>query len=226
MSFKIKTILFFLGVSLVPYIATMFLLGNSFREEQYNAVTAEMNTQLRLTVERIDQHLATLQKDMAFIAKSDLMNDMYTLDLDRRIGNTLLAKKNDMKLQGDFYAVDLKNRVIASSDFAMIGKSAGAPLFYSVPITSAFTGEQIGWLRVDYRMENFSRFFSNTPQRHYYLRHQNGKVDLRPSVFGESLQVARKLSSNPELTVVLEEEKAFAYRLLYKYERWFLLLLV
>lgn len=226
MSFKIKTILFFLGVSLVPYIATMFLLGNSFREEQYNAVTEEMNTQLRLTVERIDQHLATMQKDMAFIAKSDLMNDMYTLDLDRRIGNTLLAKKNDIKLKGDFYAVDLNNRVIASSDFGMIGKSIEASPFYSVPITSAFTGERIGWLKVDYRMENFSRFFSNTPQRHYYLRHQDGTIDLRPSEFGESLQVARKLSGKPELTVVLEEEKAFAYRLLYKYERWFLVLLV
>ena len=62
MSFKIKTILFFLGVSLVPYIATMFLLGNSFREEQYNAVTEEMNTQLRLTVERIDQHRQPCKK--------------------------------------------------------------------------------------------------------------------------------------------------------------------
>ena len=30
----------------------------------------------------------------------------------------------------------------------------------------------------------------------------------------------------PELTIVLEEEKAFAYRLLYKYEKWFILLLI
>ncbi len=226
MSFKIKTILLFLGVSLIPYVATMFLLGNSFREEQYNAVTQEMNTQLRLTVERIDQHLITLQKDMAFMAKSDLMNDMYTQDLDRRIGNTLLAKKRDMKLIGDFYAVDGGGRIIASSDFAAIGEIFSGPSFYSVPIRSSFTNEQIGSLKVDYRVENFSRFFSNSPQRHYFIQYRDGTSELRPAVFVESLKVARKLTGKTELTVVLEEEKAFAYRLLYKYERWFILLLI
>ncbi len=61
MSFKLKTILLFLAVSLIPYALTMFLVGNSFRQELYDAVTQEMNTQLRLSVERIDQHL---QKSM------------------------------------------------------------------------------------------------------------------------------------------------------------------
>lgn len=226
MSFKIKTILLFLGISLIPYIMTMFLLGNSFRKEQYNAVTQEMNTQLRITVERIDQHLSTLHKDMAFVAKSDLMNDMYTQDLDRRIGNTLLAKKNDMKLIGDFYAVDLENRIVASSDFSKIGQVFSAPVFDAVPIRSSFTDQHIGWLNVDYRVENLGRFFSNAPQRHYYIRHADGRSELRPSVFAESLEVARPLGGKPELTIVLEEEKAFAYRLLYKYERWFVVLLV
>ncbi len=226
MSFKIKTILLFLGISLIPYVLTMFLFGNSFREEQYNAITQEMDTQLRMSVERIDQHLLTLQQDMGFIAKSDLMNDMFTQDLDRRIGNTLLAKKKDMELRGDFYAVDLNNRVVASSDFAAIGQSLTAPAFYTVPIHSTFTDRQIGWLKIDYRIENFGRFFSNTPHRHYYIRHRDGTVLLRPVVFSEPLVVERTLGQKSELTVVLEEEKEFAYRLLHKYEAWFVMMLI
>ena len=120
MSFKLKTILLFLGVSLIPYALSMILLGNSFRQEQYKAITQEMHTQLRLTAERIDQQLKTLQNDMIFIAKSEVMNDIYTQDLDRRISTVLIQKKNDMKMHGDFYVVDPNGKIIASSDFAAI----------------------------------------------------------------------------------------------------------
>jgi len=123
MSFKLKTILLFLGVSLIPYALSMILLGNSFRQEQYDAVTKEMNTQLSLSVERIDQHLQTLRNDMAFIAKSEVMNDLYTQDLDRRISTMLLSKKNDMKMSGDFYVVVPSGKIIASSDFAAIAQT-------------------------------------------------------------------------------------------------------
>lgn len=64
MSFKLKTILLFLGISLIPYALTMILMGNSFRQEQYDAITQEMNTQISLTAERIDQSLQTLRNDM------------------------------------------------------------------------------------------------------------------------------------------------------------------
>jgi len=226
MSFKVKTILLFLGISLIPYALTMFLLGNSFRQEQYNAISQELNTQLSLTVARIDQHLQTLQQDMAFIAKSDIMNDIYTQDLDRRIGNTLLAKKNDMNLEGNFFVLGNNNVIVASSDFAMIGKSIAITPFFTVPIYSTFTNDKIGDLVVDYRMDNFKRYFSNSLQRHYYLRYPNGKNALRLTQFDQPIEAARSLESKPELTIVLEEEKNYAYRLLYKYERWFVLLLV
>ena len=100
MSFRLKTILLFLGISLIPYALTMLFMGSSFRNEQYDAVTQDMNAQLSRSVEHIDQHLETLQKDMVFIAKSDVMNDMYTQDLDHRISNALLAKKNDLQNGG------------------------------------------------------------------------------------------------------------------------------
>ena len=102
MSFKLKTILLFLAVSLIPYALTMFLVGNSFRQELYDAVTQEMNTQLHLSVERIDQHLLTLHNDMAFLAKSDIMNDVYTKDFDRRISNNYPMRVGKIKISHHF----------------------------------------------------------------------------------------------------------------------------
>lgn len=226
MSFKLKTILLFLGVSLIPYALSMILLGNSFRQEQYDSVTQEMNTQLRLTVERIDQHLKTLQNDMAFIAKSEVMNDLYTQDLDRRISTMLLSKKNDMKMRGDFYVVDPNRKIIASSDFTSISRTKKLNPFFTIPIYSSFNQEKIAELIVTYPLTNFQPFFSNSPQRHYYLKHHDGTIALRPNIFEESLEVSRSLKNQPELTIVLEEEKGFAYRLLYKYEQWFIALLI
>ncbi|MCX6074092.1 MAG: HD domain-containing protein [Campylobacterales bacterium] len=226
MSFKLKTILLFLGISLIPYALSMFLLGNSFREEQHEAITKEMKSELQMSVERIDQSFTTLQKDMLFIAKSEIMNDMYTQDLDHRISSTLLAKKNDLKMKGDFYLLDSNQKIIASSDFSSISKTKRVEPFFTVPIRSNFTQKEMGKLIVTYPLENFKPFFSNSVHRHYYIVHRDGSISLRPTLFNESLKVARPLASKPTITIVLEEEKEFAYRLLYKYEQWFILFLL
>ncbi|MFA6188157.1 MAG: HD domain-containing phosphohydrolase [Sulfuricurvum sp.] len=233
MSFKIKTILLFLALSLIPYALTMVFLGNSFRTEQYDAVTREMNTQLDLTVQRIDQHFATLKKDMEFMAKSDVMNDLYTNDLDKRIATLLSTKKYDMNMIGNFYVLDQKNMIVASSDFTAISKNF-TPIFkkqeretfLSVPVISSLTQQKIGQLVLTYPMENFKPFFSNSPERHYYVVHHDGSSHLRPSVFKESLKVTRRLGNKPDTTIILEEKKEFAYHLLYKYEKWFTIMLL
>ncbi len=226
MSFKLKTILLFLGISIIPYALTMVLMGSSFRQEQYNAVTQEMNAQVRQTAERIDQHLQTLKSDMTFIAKSEVMNDIYTQDLDRRISTMLILKKNDMKMSGDFYVIDPTGKVIASSDFSAIAQTKKLKPFFTSPIFSNFTQKQIANLIVTYPLENLKPFFSNTPERHYYVQHRDGTISLRPDIFEESLQVSHPLNNQRDLTIVLEEEKGFAYRLLYKYEQWFIVLLI
>lgn len=226
MSFKLKTILLFLGISLIPYALSMILLGNSFYQEQYKAITQEMKTQVRLTSERIDQYLQTLHNDMLFIAKSEVMNDIYTQDLDHRISMVLSLKKNDMKMQGDFYVVDSNGKIIASSDFSSIAQTKKITPLFSIPIHSNFTQKEIARLMVTYPFENFQPFFSNTPKRHYYLEHRDGTISLKPAIFEESLKVSHKLTNYPDLKIVLEEEKDFAYRLLYKYEQWFIALLL
>lgn len=232
MSFRFKTILLFLALSLIPYALTMVFLGNSFRSEQYDAVTREMNTQLDLTVQRLDQHFATLKKDMEFMAKSDVMNDLYTNDLDKRIGTLLSTKKHDINMIGDFYVLDQKNIIIASSDFTSISndftpifKKQERETFLSTPIISSLTQQQIGKLVLTYPMENFKPFFSNSSERQYYIVHRDGSSHLRPSIFRDSLKVTRKLGNTPDTNIVLEEKKEFAYNLLYKYEKWFIIML-
>ncbi|MDD5158148.1 HD domain-containing phosphohydrolase [Sulfurimonas sp.] len=225
MSFKLKTIFLFLGISLTPYILTMILLGSSYREEQHKIITKELNSQLNTTVEKIDQHLSRLYKDIEFMSKSDVMNDIYTQDLDRRISTILLAKKNDMRMNGEFYVTDTNQKIIASSDFSSLNLIKKLNFFYSVPIESTITKQNVGTLSITYPLENLKTFFLNSPQRHYYIRDNSGTTYLRPTIFDKSLSASKTVPALPNITIVLEEEKSFAYRLLYKYEQWFATLL-
>ena len=225
MSFKLKTIALFLMVSLVPYIFTMLIFGNSFRDELSKNIRNEMNTQLQITIERIEQHLQTLKKDIAFMAASEVMNDVFTEDLDRRISRMLQDKKKDLQLQGDFWLLNSDGRVIAASDFEKIGEKITEPALFASEVISPFNGETIASLRVTYRLENLQRFFSNTANRHYIVIDADQKILFRPTLFKDALSVAMPLKSLKGISVGLEENKSYAYRLLDKYENWFIVTL-
>ena len=137
MSFKIKTILLFLAVSLVPYMITMLLFGNSMRNERAQTIKKELGSQLQTTVERIELQHKTLQNDLAFMAKSDIMNDFFTDDLDRRIARMFEEKKKDIGLIGDIYLVNMDKKIIASSDFNKIGRSFEQDSLFWTPLYSS-----------------------------------------------------------------------------------------
>ncbi len=144
MSFKIKTILLFLAVSLVPYMITMLLFGNSMRNERAQTIKKELGSQLQTTVERIELQHKTLQNDLAFMAKSDIMNDFFTDDLDRRIARMFEEKKKDIGLIGDIYLVNMDKKIIASSDFNKIGRSFEQDSLFWTPLYSSIDNSQIG----------------------------------------------------------------------------------
>ena len=226
MSFKIKTILLFLAVSLVPYMITMLLFGNSMRNERAQTIKKELGSQLQTTVERIELQHKTLQNDLAFMAKSDIMNDFFTDDLDRRIARMFEEKKKDIGLIGDIYLVNMDKKIIASSDFNKIGRSFEQDSLFWTPLYSSIDNSQIGVLYIEYSYENLKKFFTNSQSRQYYMLLDKTRELFRPSEFEDVLSVQTTLQSMPQITIVLEEDKAFAYALLEKYESWFVIIMI
>jgi response regulator RpfG family c-di-GMP phosphodiesterase len=226
MSFKFKTIIFFLLISLIPYAITMVMFGTSFRDEQKNNVEKELKTQLNMTLSRINQNLQTLQNDLKFMAKSEVMSDIYTSDLDRRISRLLLNKKNDLDLIGDFYLTNSNNTIIASSDFSSISKNYKSEPTYYTDVISPFDGKIIARLNIHYDLKNLTKYFTNTPNRHYYVMDENNNILFRPKEFEDSILVKDNLDSIDGVKIVLIEDKSYAYRLLEKYQFWFIVTLI
>lgn len=225
MSFRFKIISLILLVGLVPYIVIMVYSGNILRNEYYLNTQKRMQTQLTLSVERIDQFLTNLHRDMSFITQMDVMNDIFSKDVDRRISQLLEKKKTELKLEGDFYLLDVDGIVIASSDLRTIHQTPEITPFYSVDVKSPFDDQIIATLIVNFSLKNILKFFDNNKNRHYYLI-ADGKTLFKNVDFTNKINVSRALKTKPDIRVVLEENQDEFLQLLGWYERLFILVLL
>jgi class 3 adenylate cyclase len=213
MSFKAKTILTLIFLSLAPYIITMMLLGNAYKHDYENRITENMRYQLDATTDQLDYQLDALEKDMRFLSSLDTMNDVLTGDLDKRITTLLAAKKQDLQLEGDFDVLDNNHQVIASSNISRVGKKSQETYFIEVPIHSTFIDEEIGSLTVNYKLTTLTRFLPSSE----YLTYSLSLADQESSPEfsqNEAIVVTQSLESWPALTVALSQDREFALDLL------------
>jgi len=222
MSFKTKIISLILFVSLVPYILIMLYAGNFLREKYYTNTTKELQTQLSLSVDRIEQYLQTIKRDMKFITHLDIMNDIYSQDIDHRISNLLEDKKKELQLIGNFHLLDKDHRIIASSNLHMLSQKFTNKPFFSVDIHSPFDNKIIGTLVLDFSLENLKKYFNNSNERYYYILLNNGNTLFKNKEFDNFIDVKLPLRTKKDITIVLEQNQQQFLEALKRYEYIFL----
>lgn len=225
MSIKTKTIIILIILSLTPYIITMGILGNAYRTDIEERVRYDMQNQLDITVDRLDQTLRSLDNDLRFVSSLDVMNDIITQDLDQRIFNLLLLKKNDLDLIGNFFVLDTGGRVVASTDIESLGEIYSGPRFEEIPLFSTFDERQMGTLLVDYSEENLTRLFPQTETLHYQMLPAQAELpqDLQQ---GNYILVEKPLEQRPQWRAVLAQDTDFAFSALNNLTRVFFIALV
>lgn len=223
MSFRLKVVLLILSISLLPYSAIMFYMGTLLEGEYRKNTISEMSTQLDLTTSRIEQYLKTLQKDMLFMSKMDVMIDVLSDDLDKRIALMLLDKKRDLHLIGDFY-VTKGTKIVSSSNFEKIGTKKDFTSFMTQEIHLQYGDEQ-ALLSITFSLDNLTQFFNNTPIRNYYIV-KNNKTYFKETEFVEPLKVSKKLTDFKNIEIILQENKDVIEQLLSKYKKWYILTMI
>ena len=110
-----KLLLAFFSVFLLTYLATALVVLSAV----HSAVTkAELDTLAQLAHLKLNslvarfEHLAT---DLRAWSKLDVMNDLASGDVDKRVERALQAMKSDYALKGDLYAFDAAGRLLAST---------------------------------------------------------------------------------------------------------------
>jgi len=226
MSFKLKIISLILSVSIIPYVILMLYLGSTLLNIYHQNTQNEMQTQLKLSVEQMEQYLQTLQRDMKFMIGLDVMNDIFGLDLDRRISRLLESKKRELNLIGEFHLKNSKNRVIASSNLQFLSQKSEYKAFFSYPIYSPFDKTKIGELELDFSLDNLKRFFNNKENRQYYILLNEKETLYKSQKFAEVLKVSQKLKSNQNIEIILEEDKTVFLKELKRYQELFVVALL
>lgn len=221
MSFRLKTILLILSVSLIPYALSMMFFGSTLKKEYVSSTLNEMKTQLELNVNQIDQFIATLNRDMHFMARMDVMNDIYSKDLDKRISNLLKDKKRDLNLEGDFFLLDLNSKLIATSSSKISISVVNIEHFMEVDVFSTFDNTKIATLVLDFSLKNLTQFFSNTKTRNYYIQVNKKENLFLEHKYLDALKVVKALREHKNIEVVLQEDKEVFQNILWEYEKWF-----
>ncbi|MCX6074240.1 MAG: ATP-binding protein [Campylobacterales bacterium] len=137
----------------------------------------------------LNGHLSALNKELLFLSRLEVMNDMVTGDMDRRITTILEQKSDDLGESITLLTLSPDGSILASSNLTQIntrfseinslekvidkGKSSlfsSEKLYFFAPIYGTFyTQEVLGYLVMSYPLKNFSHHLKSDQNLHRWL---------------------------------------------------------
>ncbi|MDD5248456.1 MAG: ATP-binding protein [Rhodocyclaceae bacterium] len=163
----------FLLVFLATYLATAVVVLSATRTSITKAELGTLEQLAHLELNNLNNRFDQLATNLHAWSKLDVMNDLASGDVDKRVARALENLKGDYSLRGDLYAFDSSGHLVASSDrqqgaaalpdvwkahgqLGFIDKHVnplgqGEVVVLSTPVTSAFSaGYSLGTLVLVY----------------------------------------------------------------------------
>jgi len=169
-----KLLLAFIVVGFLPLALFYFYILYWGEAKITQRIIEEQTLTLDRIIETIDSHLLSLNKELQFISQLDVMDDIVSEDIDKRIARLLLQKKEDIGLDVSLFVVDTRGIKIASSQNYKIGskfhyfsKLSGGKRYFIVDkylylfsnISASFDkSKALGSLILKYNLKNLDHF--------------------------------------------------------------------
>ena len=205
-SLRKKLFLSFLFIGLFPFLIlllyTMFLTESKLLkqsvDEQYN--------QMQITLKLMNRHLFTLQKDVEFLASLDVMDEVLSDDIDKKISRLLEKKAHDIGRTTNLFVINKHNIITASSNAALLlkpfhtsiklGKNGyflkQEKLYFYSQIQASFDAKKIlGYLILEYDLNNLKPFLIDKDTIYSYIVNPH-----RPISIGYNLHLKIHFSNN------------------------------
>ncbi len=110
-----KLLLAFIVVGLLPFALFYFYILYWGEAKIIQRIIEEQTITLDKIIYTIDSHLLSLNKELQFISQLDVMDDIVSEDIDKRIARLLEQKKEDIGMDVSLFVVDTTGTKIASS---------------------------------------------------------------------------------------------------------------
>ncbi len=198
--------------SLVPYLLVIVYIIHNTKNEVIDQLNRDIDFSLELVGERLDNELEALEKEFVFIAKLDIMDDIVSLDIDRRITNLLKQKKDDMALKGDFFVTNLKEEVVASSNIKALSTKLNADTnsskIYQREIMGTFNNQKIGTIWLIYHTENLKPLLKSKSNQMLYLHNtHNKRYFFKAKAFDDSITKSQKIERLANMRLYISMDK-------------------
>ena len=171
-----KLVVSFVGVFIITYILTAFIVYGGAKRSIMQSETAAINQYTNLKLDRIGDAFEQLANSLRAWATLELMNDIVNGDADKRVVRTLerLKKQYSYVLgEGEIYAFDLNGKLVATTskqtpadgvmpamwlpitEFKVVDKHQNqlwpTPMAaFVVPISTNSSPDHIGYLAITY----------------------------------------------------------------------------
>ncbi len=110
-----KLLLAFFSIFIVTYFVTALVVQSSVRTAVTDSELATLSQLAHLKLGSLNTRFEQLATDLRAWAKLDVMNDLASGDVDKRVESTLENLKKDYALIGDIYAFNAAGHLVASS---------------------------------------------------------------------------------------------------------------
>src|SRR5580704_2396739 len=109
-----------LSIYLVTYLTTAVVVYSGVRASILESDATALNHLADLKYEQLSELIGALARDLTAWSELEVMNDLISGDVDKRVTLTLEALKRLYGLAGDVYAFDDGGKLLASSKSAQV----------------------------------------------------------------------------------------------------------
>jgi len=166
MSIRTKLFLALFFLTIFPYAVTSFFIFKNEENLLKQNIKNQQIQNLSLIQKNIQNYFSSLRKNLTFWSKAQILDDILTEDIDKRIQIFLDQIKRNYALKGKMFVIDNRGKIIASTDKEFIGKyinnfpffSSDRYIKISLPVFASFNRRKIGYMVFILNAHNLKNF--------------------------------------------------------------------
>jgi diguanylate cyclase (GGDEF)-like protein/PAS domain S-box-containing protein len=201
-----KLLLAFFFIFIVTYLATALVVQGAVRSSETDSELATLSQLANLKLGSFNTKFNQLSTNLVAWTRLDVMNDIISGDIDKRVEHTLGDLKKEYALTGQLYAFNIAGKLIASTtpehktaSLPDLWKPQGKISFInkhispfdgdeivalSTPVMASFsTNYQLGTLVMAY---HWSEVIAALPEQTLLYYHQDIPAETTPQILGPS----------------------------------------
>jgi len=225
-----KLLLAFFFVFIITYLVTALVVQSAVRTAVTDSELATLSQLTQLKLSSLDARVKQLATNLSAWTRLDVMNDIISGDVDKRVEHTLENLKKDYGIQGQIYAFNATGHLIASSDprerqnktamlpdkwkprgqLSFVNKHANpfdgeVIVALTVPVSASFAANyQLGTIVLAY---HWSEISAALPEQTLLLFHQHSTAPLDSMTITQAPDVTPSDPGTHQESIVLMESK-------------------